>query len=81
VVLAGEADWAALGGAMLAGWGAGAFATLEEAIARLQPPVARVSPNPALASLYDERLRAYQRVSRGINQARTQGIPKVVPGD
>jgi len=71
VVLAGEADWAALGGAMLAGWGAGAFATLEEAIARLQPPVARVSPNPALASLYDERLGAYQRLSRAVNQART----------
>ena len=70
VVLAGEADWAALGAAMLAGWGAGAFATLEEAIARLQPPVAHVSPNPALATVYGEQLSAYQRLSRALNAAK-----------
>jgi sugar (pentulose or hexulose) kinase len=72
VVLAGEADWAALGGAMLAGWGAGAFASLEDAISRLQPRVARLSPNPALAGFYDERLNAYQRISRAVNEARKE---------
>ncbi|HEX9107491.1 MAG TPA: FGGY family carbohydrate kinase [Longimicrobiales bacterium] len=70
VVLAGEADWAALGGAMLAGWGAGAFPTLEAAIARLQPRVARLTPNPALAGLYAEQLAVYQRVSRAVSAAR-----------
>jgi xylulokinase len=70
VVLAGEADWAALGAAMLAGWGAGAFSSLDEAIALLQPSVERLSPNPARAGLYAERLEAYQRVSRAISEAR-----------
>jgi xylulokinase len=72
IVLAGEADWAALGAAMLAGWGAGAFATLDEAIARLQPRVQRLAPNPALAELYAERLAAYQRASRAMNEARSK---------
>ena len=42
IVLADYANWAALGGAALAGWGAGAFPTLEEAVTRLQPPVRRL---------------------------------------
>jgi xylulokinase len=67
IVMAGEADWAALGAAMLAAWGAGAFTTLDEAIAKLQPPVERLSPNPALSELYAERLEAYRRVSRAMN--------------
>ncbi len=70
VVLAGEADWAALGAAMLAAWGAGLFATLDEAISRLQPPVERLSPNPALSELYAERLEAYRRVSRALHDGR-----------
>ncbi len=70
VVLAGEADWAALGGAMLAAWGAGAFATLDEAIAKLQPQVEPLAPNPAVAELYTERLKAYQRASRAMNEAK-----------
>jgi sugar (pentulose or hexulose) kinase len=65
----GEADWAALGGAMLAGWGAGAFPTLEAAIEKLQPAVARVLPNPALAGLYADQLAAYQRISRAVSTA------------
>jgi sugar (pentulose or hexulose) kinase len=70
-VVAGDADWAALGGAMLAAWGARAFATLEEGIARLQPPVERVLPNPALADLYADRLAAYRRVTLAVNEARS----------
>jgi sugar (pentulose or hexulose) kinase len=71
LVVAGDANWAALGAAMLAGWGAGAYLTLDDAIARLQPSVERLSPNPALADLYADRLVAYQRVSRAINAARS----------
>ena len=71
IVVASYADWAALGGAMLAAWGAHAFATLEEGIARLQPPVERVLPNPALADLYADRLAAYRRVTLAVNEARS----------
>ena len=46
--VADYANWAALGGAALAGWGVGVFPTLEEGIARLQPPVRRLQPDAAL---------------------------------
>lgn len=55
--------WAALGAAALAGWGAGLFSTLEEGVARLQPPVRRLAPNQALAGLYAERYAAYRRLA------------------
>ncbi len=70
IVIAGYASWAALGAAALAGWGVGAYPTLEEAIARLQPAVTRILPNPALADLYTGRLAAYQRLARAVNGAR-----------
>ena len=63
IVLADYANWAALGGAALAGWGAGAFPTLEEGIARLQPPVRRLQPDAALGELYSERYAAYRRLA------------------
>jgi len=63
IVLADYANWAALGGAALAGWGAGIFPTLEDALARLQPPVRRLAPNGALAELYAERFAAYRRLA------------------
>jgi xylulokinase len=63
IVLADYANWAALGGAALAGWGAGVFPTLEEGITRLQPPVRRLSPDPSLAALYAERFTAYRRLA------------------
>jgi L-xylulokinase len=66
--VASYANWAALGGAMLAGWGIGAFSTLEEGIARLQPALRRLDPNPALKNLYEERMEAYRRVSRVLNK-------------
>jgi xylulokinase len=68
VILAGEADWAALGGAMLAAWGAGVCATLEEAIAMLQPRVERLQPNSAAAGMYSEQLAAYRRASQAMNE-------------
>ncbi len=69
--VAGDTDWAALGGAILAGWGIGAFSTLEEGIARFQPPAQRLEPNPDLANLYADRLDAYQRASQALNLARS----------
>jgi xylulokinase len=63
IVLADYANWAALGGAALAGWGAGVFSTLEEGIARLQPPVRRLTPDETLAPLYTERCAAYRRLA------------------
>lgn len=72
VVVAGEADWAALGGAVLAGWGVRAFPSLEAALERLQPAVARVQPDPALADLYRERLAEYQHLARALHLARAE---------
>jgi xylulokinase len=63
IVLASYTNWASVGAAALAGWGAGAYPTLEEGIARLQPQVRRLAPNPALGLLYAERYAAYQRVA------------------
>jgi sugar (pentulose or hexulose) kinase len=69
--VAGYADWAALGVAMLAGWGIQAFANLQDGIARLQPQIQRLEPNPALSELYLQRLDVYQRVSRAVNGVRS----------
>lgn len=70
IVVAGYANWAALGSAILAGWGANAYPTLEEGIARLRPRVERVWPNAALADLYAERQASYRRIARAVNDAR-----------
>ncbi len=69
IVLADYANWAALGGAALAGWGAGAFPTLEAGVARLQPPIRRLAPNDALADRYAERYAAYRRLTSAMNAA------------
>ncbi|MGQ9490932.1 MAG: xylulokinase [Anaerolineae bacterium] len=61
--------WAALGAAALAGWGAGLFSTLEEGVARLQPPVRRLASNQALAGLYAERYAAYRRLAAATKAA------------
>jgi sugar (pentulose or hexulose) kinase len=71
--VAGYADWAALGAAALAGWGIGAFPTLDAAIQQLQPPIQRLEPDPAAAALYAERLDVYKRISRAMNTARSAG--------
>ena len=69
--VASYADWAALGGAALAGWGIGAFKTLENGIAALQPPLQRLEPNPDLVNFYNQRLAVYQNLSRAIHTAHT----------
>jgi xylulokinase len=61
IVLADYANWAALGAAALAGWGAGVFPTLEAGLAQLQPPVRHLAPDPSCAGLYAEGFAAYQR--------------------
>ncbi len=71
IVVASYASWAAVGAAALAGWGIHAYSTLEEGIARLQPPVRRLAPDPALATLYSSHLATYQRIARAVNSARS----------
>ena len=64
IILADYPSWAALGAAALAGWGVGAFPTLAEAVARLQPPVRRLQPNPALAEIYNTAFQRYQALAQ-----------------
>jgi xylulokinase len=71
LTIAGDTDWAALGAAALAGWGIGAFRTLEEGITRLQPATHQLVPNPTIANLYEQRLADYKRISRAINTAKS----------
>jgi sugar (pentulose or hexulose) kinase len=73
IVLADYANWAALGGAALAGWGAGAFPTLAEGIARLQPPVRRLQPDATLRKLYSDRYAAYRRLAAALTSADATG--------
>jgi xylulokinase len=63
------ADWAALGAAILAGWGMGAYSSLQDGIAHLQPPLQRLDPNPELVNVYEHHLCAYQHISRTLNSA------------
>ncbi len=66
--VASYANWAALGAAALAGWGIGAYRTLQEGVARLGPSLQGLNPNPALKDIYGERLEAYRRASRALNR-------------
>jgi sugar (pentulose or hexulose) kinase len=60
-------DWAALGAAILAGWGIGAYPTLQEGIAHLQPHLQSLKPNLKVKALYAQRLGKYQQISRVLN--------------
>ena len=57
------AHWPALGAAILAGTGAGVFASAEAGQARLQQPAREVLPNAAVLSIYDKRFAAYQQAA------------------
>ena len=59
----------------MAGWGAGAFPTLEEGIARLQPPVRRLQPDATLGALYSERYAAYRRLAAALTSTGAAGLP------
>jgi len=69
IVLADYTNWAALGAAVLAGWGIGAFPTLEAGVARLRPQVRYLAPNASLASLYAERCAAYRRLATSLRDS------------
>jgi xylulokinase len=60
-------DWAALGAAILAGWGIGAYPTLQEGIVHLQPHLQSLKPNSKVKALYAQRLGKYQQISRVLN--------------
>jgi xylulokinase len=69
--VAGYADWAALGGAILAGWGIGAYPTLDAGIELLQPKLQRLEPNTMLTGMYEQNLGSYQQISRAIKSVQT----------
>ncbi len=54
--------WPAVGAAILAGLGAGAFESLAVAQARFQRPVRQVEPGPETMSIYDESFAIYQQL-------------------
>ena len=64
IVLTDYPSWAALGAAVLAGWGAGAFPTLAAGINRLRPPVRRLEPDPTLAETYRVAFERYQQLAQ-----------------
>lgn len=64
ISLAQYAQWPALGAAILAGWGAEVFDSLETGVERLQKPVHQIMPDEKSVHLYDERFAAYQQAAR-----------------
>jgi len=65
--VASYANWAALGAAILAGWGAGAFATIDEGVARLRPTSLSLLPDASRGEFYERRLTTYRQASRSMN--------------
>lgn len=53
-------NWPALGGAVLAGVGIGAFVTAEDGLTRFQMPSRDVVPDASLRAIYDESYCAYK---------------------
>ncbi len=60
--------WPAVGAAILAGWGVGAFETLADGQARFQRPARQIEPDPAGVSIYEERYAAYQELANLMDQ-------------
>jgi xylulokinase len=56
------AHWSALGAAILAGWGAGVFGSVEAGQSRLQKPVRPLEPDATQRPVYDERFATYQKL-------------------
>jgi xylulokinase len=54
------AHWSALGAAILAGWGAGIFESVEAGQARLQKPIRLLAPDESQRPVYDECFTDYQ---------------------
>ena len=55
--------WPAVGAAILAGVGVGAFETMEAGQARFQQPARQIEPDRESISIYDECFAAYQQLS------------------
>jgi xylulokinase len=72
IQLASYANWAALGGAILAGLGIGAYVTLEEGVARLRPSMLRLEPDHDLDATYAKGLKAYRRASWALHREKVE---------
>ncbi|HXV42300.1 MAG TPA: FGGY family carbohydrate kinase [Anaerolineae bacterium] len=68
ISLTDYANWPALGAAILAGFGAGIFDTLEAGIACLQKAGRQVTPIETHRPVYDQQFTDYQRISRILAQ-------------
>jgi sugar (pentulose or hexulose) kinase len=56
-------QWPAVGAAILAGVGVGAFESVATAQARFQRPAREIEPDPARAEIYEACFAAYQRLA------------------
>jgi xylulokinase len=68
LILTEYAHWSALGAAILAGWGAGVFESVEAGQARLQKPVKPLQPEQTDRARYDERYAVYQQLQQRLSQ-------------
>ncbi|NOX61548.1 MAG: hypothetical protein GXP42_06330 [Chloroflexi bacterium] len=66
VALAGYAHWPALGAAILAGMGVGAFDDFSHALNRFKRPAHVLEPNRQLSSPYAEAFENYRRLANAI---------------
>jgi xylulokinase len=53
--------WPALGAAILAGYGSGAFASLEQGLQKFQKPQKEIQPQSNMAEAYQNAFQEYQR--------------------
>jgi xylulokinase len=63
LLLPQAANWPAVGAAILAGLGAGAFKSVADGVARFQRPARRVDPEGATVALYEQHYAAYRQLS------------------
>jgi xylulokinase len=67
LTLTSYAHWSALGAAILAGWGAGVFESVEAGQTRLQKPVRLLAPDDTQRQVYDERFAAYRQMAQNLS--------------
>lgn len=63
-------NWPALGAAVLAGVGCGAFESIAEGLSHFQKPAPEITPNAALRSTYDEMFAAYKNALHCIQETK-----------
>ncbi|MEJ2168569.1 MAG: FGGY-family carbohydrate kinase [Desulfobacterales bacterium] len=68
VAISATVEASALGAAMIAAYGAGWFASFNEAARAMRGPTSIVSPNPKVRPLWDELLEIYRRLYPGNEQ-------------